>query len=166
MAVNEAYPLLDGEEVSWADVQITLLPKDGNAIKEFGIHEINTGEDVDIGEVKGQTGGRIVSRTTGDRKLECSLVMSRRGAQNLIRALIAKAPKRGNRAVYGRVPFDIAIFSTPLGSEEIFDRRVIGCRLQGNKLGLKEGNEHDKIELKVHALDIYDVVDGTEASLA
>jgi hypothetical protein len=162
---NDVMPLLNGEEVSYADLQISFLPPDGNAIKEFGIHEFNSSEDSEIGEVRGTTGGRVVARTTGNMKLEASMIMSRRGAQNFIRQLSKNAPTRNGRKLYGRVPFDVVQFSTPLGSDEIYEKRILGCRIAGNKLALKEGNEHDKVELKLHPMDIVEIVDGEEVSL-
>jgi len=108
------------------------------------------------------SGGRVRRRTTGSVDYEASMTMYRVGYQQLLRALKALAPKRGNQRAIAIVPFNIQILHTPPGSTEIFDVRIKGCRIGGRQLNGAEGTDADLVEVPLNPIEIADMIDGEE----
>lgn len=162
---NQSYPSVNGIAPSWSDVEISFTP-DGAAILESeDIAGIKSAPKLDIGTQKGTSGGRPKKRTTGAVEYEASITLYREGYQKLLRALMAKAPTRGNQVRISLVPFEILVQFTPFGSDEIFTRRIKGCRIAGGSMDHKEGSDADQVEVPLSTIEVADVIDGKEVVL-
>jgi len=161
---NQALPSINDIEPSWADISATFCVDGGQALNTIDFAAIKTSRKGEVGERKGP-GGRTMARTSGDAKNEASVVLYRSSLRRLIRALMAKAPTRGNQVIIGLVTFDILICHTPPGETEIYKRKIKGCRYMGESIDDKEGNDADKIEVSLSVAEIVDIIDDKEVVL-
>ena len=162
MAINQAYPVLDGIAPSWAGVIIKCSIYDGALLDIRDISAINTGTAVEIGEQRGASGGRVTRRTTGSATPTASMTLYRSGYQKLARNLASVAPKRGKQRLISLVHFDVQVQHTPEGSDEVYEYRIMGCRVMGRDLNGAEGVDADQVELPINTLQIIDIIDGNE----
>jgi hypothetical protein len=165
MGINNEYPIVDGVAVSWADIAVTITPIGGALAKTVDISAIHTGRSVEVGYQRGATGGRKKKRTTGQSDEEASITFYRDGFQAFYRALAKIAPARGNQLVVGLVVFGVQMQWTPLGSVEIFERRVKGARIIGDTIDGAEGSDADTVEVPLSVMEIVDIIDGKEVVL-
>jgi hypothetical protein len=165
MAINQDYPVLDGIEPSWADVKIEAEIFDGPLIDMKDIQSINTSRSLDIGVSRGASGGRKKRRTTGQGDEEASWTLYRTGFQNLLRNLMSVAPVRGNQRLVSLVHFNISYSYSPPGSTEIFERKILGCRISGDTMNDAEGSDPQTVEVPLSVASIVDVIDGKEVVL-
>lgn len=167
MSQNQAFPSVNDFETSWADIAVTLTPNGAPVIETADFSDIKWSRKVEVGERRGTSGGRVMARTAGSQTNEASATIYRTSWQKqLLPALIAKAPRRGNQARIALVSFDILIQHTPVGSADIFTTKIKGCRYLGDSDDMKEGTDPDKIELTLNPIEIVNVMpDGTEVAL-
>ncbi len=165
MGLNQEYPVLDGVAPSWADITVKAAASGGALIEMVDIASITSGRTVEVGVVKGASGGRDRKRTTGAISQECSWTLYREGYQKLLRALMAQAPARGNQKAISMVTFGIQILHTPFGSSEIFERRIKGARIIGDSFSHAEGTDADQVEVPMSCIEIVDIIDGVECVL-
>lgn len=165
MAINQAYPSIDGIASSWADIQVTTIVNGGALIETTDIAGIKTADKMEVGRQQGTSGGRTMKRTQGSATYEASMTLYRSGHRQLLKALKEQAPTRGNQKVVGVVAFDILIQHTPIGEEEIYTRKLKGCRYAGSSHDNKEGNDADQVEVTLDVLEIVDIIDGEEVIL-
>lgn len=158
---NNEYPTLDGIAPSWADVKVR-GNSGGTLIEMVDIAAVNTGVTVEVGEQVGASGGRKLKTTTGKETPEASITLYRSGFQNFLRALKARAPLRGNQRLISLVHFDIQFMHTPPGSDEIFEVRIMGCRVVGRTMNDAEGTEAQKVEVPLNVKYIADMIDDEE----
>lgn len=157
------YPVIDGIAPSWADISVRATPNGGELIEMGDIQGISTGVSVELGEQR--EGGRVIKRTRGDVSYEASWTLYSSGLLKLYRALGALAPADGNKLLVGLVPFLVAVQWTPPGSNEIFEKRIKGCRLIGDTEDSAEGSDAAVIELPLSPIEIVRVIDGQEYAL-
>jgi hypothetical protein len=162
MAINQQYPILNGIAPSWADVQIQCAVYDGALLEMVDIQAINTSVTVELGTQRGASGGRVMRRTVGQVDQEASMTLYRSGFQTLMRNLASVAPARGNERLWSLVHFDIQYQYSPPGSVEIFERKILGCRIIGNTMNDTEGSDAQQVEVPLSCIKIVDVIDGVE----
>jgi hypothetical protein len=162
---NNDYPVLDGISPSWADVVVRLSAEGSPILECKDIKSINTNRSVDLGEQK--AGGRVKKRTAGDGKQDASMTVYYDSYLKLMRALKAspKCPRRGNIALVRYVHFGINYAYTPVGSDEIFERRIKGCCVISDPINGSEGTDATTVDLGLSAIEITQVIDGEEVAL-
>lgn len=154
-------PILDGICPSWVDIEVRVKGILGGSLLKLGdIKAISSGSTVEVGEQR--EGGRVIQRTAGSVGHEAIWTLYASGYLKMQRALLPIAPLRGNQALISLVHFSIQILWTPPGSSDVFERRLKGCRLLGNKNDGAEGNDPSVYEMPLSPLEIADVVDGVE----
>jgi hypothetical protein len=162
---STAYPALNDYAPSWADISVTLTVSGGEALETADIAAASWSSSVEVGEMRGASGGRPMARTSGDVSYEASITLYRSGYRKLQKALAAVAPTRGNQKLIGHAPFDVLIQHTPIGESEIYVTKIKGCRLLGASDDMAEGNEADKIEVTLNPMEIVQIIDGEEIVL-
>lgn len=164
--INQTFPSVNEIAPSWADIEVTLTVADGGqALSMIDIAAVKWSRSVEVGEQRGATGGRVKARTTGSGSQESSMTLYRSGLRKMIKALIEKAPERGNQKVIGLVSFDVLIQHTPLGETEIYKTKIKGCRYLGDSDDMQEGNEADKIEVTLNPIEVVQIINGVEVVL-
>jgi hypothetical protein len=163
--MNLEYPIVNGIATSWADIAVKATPDGGPLLDLKDIAAISSGRTVEVGEQRGASGGRVVRRTTGSVSYDASIIFYRSGLQKFMRELAKLAPSRGNQKAISLVHFGVQIQHTPLGEDEIFDRRWKGARYLGDTFDFAEGNEADKIEVPISVIEVVDIIDGQEVVL-
>lgn len=166
MAINQAYPSIDGVVPSWADIQANALLNDGTAkINLPDIAAIKSGRSVDLGVMKGASGGRVMARTGGEEKSEASITFYLGGWVAFQRELAKYAPLRGNQALIRYVHFDLLVEWTPEGSVEIFRRKMKGCCVIGDAVDSAEGTDAQVSEVPLSTVQVVNIIDGREIAL-
>lgn len=160
--ISNDYPVLDGIAPSWADIIVRISPDGAPLIEMKDIVAINTGTTVEVGELRGASGGRVIKRTRGAVSYEASMTLYREGYQKLCRGIMGLAPLRGNQRLVSLVHFQVQVQHTPPGSSEIFEYRVKGCRMLGRTANGTEGVDADQVEVSLSPIEIADVIDGVE----
>lgn len=162
MPVNQSFPLLDDIAPSWADIAFVIKGASTPTLKTEDIKAINTNTTIEIGKLRGASGGRVRRRTTGSVDYDGSITFYRSGWQALLRNLGPAMLTRGNQRVYGLVHFSLQILWTPPGTAEIFETRIKGARLLGRTIASAEGTDPDELEVPLSPGEIVDVIDGIE----
>ncbi len=156
---NQAAPNVNGDICSWADIGVSINVPGGAEFPIFDIEGIKWSDDVEVGEQRGASGGRVMGTTRGSLSTEASMTVSRAGARQLIQALETAARAlpgfvaRGNRIPIAGVRFDILIQHTPLGTENIYESKLSGCRFLGRSHDYKQGNEAEMVEVKLNPIE-------------
>lgn len=154
---------MNGVSPSWADIQVRVSPLGGTLIEVGDISALSGGPTVEVGRQR--EGGRTIKRTQGTVSYEASMTLYSSGWHKLIRGLVAQAPLRGNQRLLSLAVFNIGVLWTPVGSDDIFERRYKGCRILGATQDSAEGNDAQQIEVPIDVLEIADFVDGVEIVL-
>ena len=162
MALNQSYPIYNGIAPSWSDFRITAKGSDSPLIEMSDIKSIDTGVTLEVGEVQGASGGKVIRTTTGSSKHEAKWVLYHAGYTSLMRALGPTMVTRGDKRVWGTVFLDIQGFWTPPNSDELFEVRINGCRLLGRAINAAFGTDATEVEMALHPSEIVDVIDGIE----
>ncbi len=149
------YPTLNEVEPSWADVTITIALYNGPTVSTPDIAGIKISDKVDIGIVRGTSGGKKRKRTTGQLDNDASITFYQSGWVLHRDALASVAPVNvaGQRQI-SLVGFDIMYQFTPPGSTKIFSLKVVGCRVVGRSFEGAEGPDAQKIEIPLNIMDI------------
>lgn len=155
---NQAFPSIDGDEVSWADIGVTCNVPGGASFAWVDLEAIKWSGKVEVGESRGTSGGRLMKTTAGSESSEASATVTRSGHAQLMEGLeiaaVAAGAIRGNEVMISGVRFDILIQHTPLGSSRIYTTKLSGCRYLGDSSDMKQGNEADMIELTLNPVRI------------
>lgn len=162
---NQAYPSLQDVEPSWADVGFTFTIGGGALLEMADIAALKWGRKVEVADVRGASGGRVMRRTTGQGSQEASATLYRSGRRKLLKGLMVNAPTRGNQVIISNVAFDVLIQHTPPGETEIYQVKIKGCRYLGDADDLKEGMDPDKLEITLNPIEIVDIINGQEVVL-
>jgi hypothetical protein len=166
MAINNEFPILDGIAPSFGDLSCVIRGTSIAALKMNDINAISTNSTRERGEQR-NAGGVVVRRTVGQSSRESSLTLYRHGVQNLWRNLIVGAQAlglvQGNQALIALVPFTIDYKHSPPGSDEIFQRILRGCMVDGAAMNSAVGTDAQTVEIPINTIQIVDVVDGVEA---
>ncbi len=155
---NQAFPSVNAQESSWADITVTFNIPDGATVDLVDLEAIKFSRKVEVGESRGTSGGRVMKRTAGSETVEASATMTRSGVAQLMEALEVAAASaglvRGNEVIISGVSFDILVQHTPLGDSRIYTAKLSGCRFLGDSYDNKQGNEADMIELTLNPIKI------------
>lgn len=162
---EQEYPTLNGIAPSWADIGTTFTVTDGALLEMADYKDISWSDTVEMGDQRGASGGRRMRRTVGQKSEEASATFYLSGFRKLCKALMAKAPRRGNQALISLVAFDINIQHTPPGEVEIFDVKIKGCRIAGRDYAATEGSDAQVITVALNPIEIVDNIDGEEVVL-
>lgn len=162
MPVNQSFPLLDNIAPSWADIALTVKGSSTPLLKTEDFKAINTNTTIEIGKLRGASGGRVRRRTTGSVDYDGSLTLYHQGWHALLANLGPAMLTRGNQRVYGIIHFSLQILWTPPGSVEIFETRLKGSRLMGRTLASAEGTDPTELEVPISPGEIVDVIDNIE----
>jgi hypothetical protein len=160
--INQDFPILDGVTPSWADVNITLRGAETPALTVKDIASVESTSTLEIGEMQGASGGKVIRRTTGASKYEGKLGLYLSGFVGLLENLGPSMPTRGGKRVFGVVHFDIITQWTPLGSVAIYEKRLLGCRIGGETLAAAEGTDAQKVDMPMHVGEIVYVINGVQ----
>jgi len=155
------YPTLNEVEPSWADVRISIPIYNGPTVKTPDIAGIKVSDKLDIGVVRGASGGKKRKRTTGQLDDEASITFYMSGWRAHRDALASVAPLNdaGQKQI-GLVGFDIIYQYTPPGSVDIFTIKVAGCRVAGRSFEGAEGPDAAKVEIPLSIMGIEEIADG------
>ncbi len=159
--VDNEFPIVDRVVPSFADIKISLTPLGAPLISMKMIKAINTGSTVEVGEMVGASGGRVMATTTGSVKYNFSMTLYRPGFEQLIEALAAAAKPfaiRGNEVAISLVHFSADIIWTPPGATQKSHRRAKGLRIISDTNNPTEGNDPDELEVGCHAKVIANVL--------
>lgn len=155
---NQAFPSVDGDECSWADIGCTFNVPGGQTLDITDIEGIKFSSKLDVGESRGTSGGRVMKTTAGSETNEASATFTRSGLRALLSALetaaIAKNATRGDDVIISAVRFDILVQHTPLGDSAIYVTKLSGCRYLGDSNDNKQGNDADTIEVTLNPVRI------------
>lgn len=159
--VDNEFPVIDRVVPSFADIKISLTPLSAPLISMKAIKAINMGRTVEIGKMRGASGGRVMARTTGQTDYTFSMTLYRPGWEQLIESLAAAAKShavRGNEVAISLVHFSADIIWTPPGATQKSHRRCKGLRIIGDTNNPTEGTDPDELEVTCDALTIADVL--------
>lgn len=162
MAINQAFPILNGVSPSWADMSFKAIPS-GVAIFDMSdVAAVSHGTTIEKGEQRGLSGGRVIKRTTGSQSHEGSITFYRDGFQKALTNLAALAPLRGNQRAMGLVAFDAIIQHTPHNSVDIYEVRWKGVYFLGDSMSHAEGTDADKVEVALSIGERVHMINGVE----
>jgi hypothetical protein len=159
--VDNEFPVIDRVVPSFADIKISLTPLGAPLIAMKMIKSISTGSTVEVGEMVGASGGRVMATTTGLVKYNYSMVLYRPGFEQLIEALAAAAKPfaiRGNEIAISLVHFNADLIWTPPGAIQKSHRRCKGLRIISDTNNPTEGTDPDELEVGCHAKVIANVL--------
>lgn len=162
---NQASPAINDFAPSWADIAVTFTVSGGQALETGDIAGVSYSSSVEVGEMRGASGGRVMARTRGDVSYEASLTLYRSGYRKLQKALMEQAPTRGNQSLISLAPFDVLIQHTPPGETEIYTTKIKGCRVLGHSDDMAEGTDPDQVEVTLSPIEIVQIIDGVEVAL-
>jgi hypothetical protein len=145
---EQEYPTLNEVEPSWADVQISIPVYDGPTVQTNDIAGVKWSDKVDVGVVRGTSGGKKRKRTTGAYDADATITFYKTGWKTMRKALRAK-----NRKL-SLVVFDILIQHTPPGESGIHTVKIVGCRVIGRSGESTEGTDPEKIEIPLSIMQI------------
>lgn len=155
---NQAFPSVNGDECSWADIQATFNVPEGATMDLVDIESIKWSGKVEVGESRGTSGGRVMKTTAGSESSEASATYTRSGLKVLREALEVAAVSaglvRGNEVIISAVRFDILVQHTPLGSADIYTTKLSGCRYLGDTDDMKQGSDADMVEVILNPVKI------------
>lgn len=144
--MDQEYPTLQDVEPSWADVKLSFPVYGGETVITNDLAAVKWSDKVDVGLVRGTNGGRKSKRTTGLYDCEASVTFYRSGWRAFRKVLAAKNPK------ISLVGFDILIQHTPPGETEIFNVKIVGCRVTGRSVDMSESADAEKIEIPLNVM--------------
>lgn len=153
---TQQFPNVNGDVCSWADIGVSLSIPEGAAVDLFDIDGIKWSDKVEVGEQRGASGGRVMGTTRGSLSTEASMTITRKGALQFIEALAVAARAagivRGDQVAISGIRFDILIQHEPMGSTDILEAKLFGCRFLGRSHDLKQGNEADMVEITLNPI--------------
>jgi len=156
--MNLAYPSVNEQECSWANIEIAFSVPEGGTLQLVDIEAIKWSRKVEVGESKGTSGGRVMKRTAGTESCEASASVLRSGGIQIVEALEPAAEAlglvRGDEVAIGGVTFDVLIQHTPLGTDRIYTAKLLGCRYLGDSDDMKQGNDADMVEITLNPVKI------------
>lgn len=163
---SQSYPTVNGDACSWADISVDATLNGSQNLNLVDVQSVKWKRDVEVGEKRGTSGGRVTATTAGSLKQEASFVLYRAGLIDLITALAAVAPRRANQAIVSAVRFTVVVQHTPIGDTRVYTTRLKGCRYLGDSDDMKESSDADVLEVTLNPIEIVNVLaDGTEVVL-
>jgi hypothetical protein len=165
---NNDYPLLDGIAPSWADFSLKIQPSGVALVTAKDVKSFSSGSTVEVGTQ--MAGGRPKQVTTGSLGHEASMTLYLSGAQVFERALwnaaqAAGYTRDGGVVQISLVRFQIDYLFTPPGTDDVWERRLKGCRLLTDSEAPSEGNDATTVDYTLFVLERVKVIDGVEVAL-
>lgn len=165
---NNDYPILDGVAPSWADFVLRIQPSGVALVTAKDVKSLSSGSSVEVGTQ--MAGGRPKRVTTGSLGHECSITLYLSGAQVFERALkdaavAAGYVRDGGVAQISLVRFQIDYLFTPPGTDDIWERRLKGCRLLTDSEAPAEGTDATTVDYTFFVMERTKIIDGVEVSL-
>ena len=165
---NNDYPILDKIAPSWADVTCKVQPLNGSLLVTRDFKSINSGATLDIGVQ--MAGGRVKQTTVGSLTNTFSFTLYLSGAQAFEKALrdvatTAGYVRDGGVVQIGLVFFQFDYLFTPPGSDDIFERRLKGCRLMSDAEASAEGTDAMTVDYTAFVTERVKVIDNVEYAL-
>lgn len=160
---SQAYPSVNGFECSWADIGVSIDIPDAEELDALDFTAIKWDRSVTVGVRK--RGGVVVNTTLGEVDQSASATVSRKSYTRLLRALAAVAPVVNGVKRLSAVKFSILVQHTPVGDDEIYENKLVGCRLLGDADDMAEGPDADDIEITLNPMRVFNLLDGEETSL-
>ncbi len=145
---TQAYPTVNAVAPSWSDLRLSFPILGGATVKLVDVAGVKWSSKVEVGEVMGANGGRLLKRTTGQIKHESSVTFYTPG----LYAFIAELRKVNEKITL--VSFDVIVQHTPPGDTAIYTTKVVGCRMLEWSGDMAEGVDADKIEVTLHPMAI------------
>ncbi len=142
----QEYPTLNEVEPSWADVKAAFGIYGSVTLTTDDIAAIKWSDKVEVGIVRGTSGGRKRKRTTGQADCDATVTFYKTGWKRFREALAQVKPQ------ISLVGFDILIQHTPPGVTEIHTVKIAGCRVLGRSADMAEGADADKVEIAVNPM--------------
>ncbi len=165
MAINQLYPVINGVDPSWADIKCTATPDGAPLLSIEDVASIDCKSSVEVGYRKGASGGRVMGRTTGEKKDEFSWKLYRVGFDKLIGGLLALAPSRNDQRAISFVAFGVTVQHTPFGVDTMFEYRAEGARVVGMGFAHAEGVDADQVEVPLSIINLVYLLNGVEVVL-
>jgi len=165
---NNEYPLLDGFAPSWADINFKIQAQDVALLTARDVKSVTSGSAVEVGTQL--AGGRVKQTTTGAITHEGAFTLYLSGAQIFERSLKEAAIAQGLVRDGGVVQISLVFFQfdylfTPPNTTEIWERRLLGCRLLSDNEAPAEGTDATTVDYKIHVTDRHKLVDGVRIAL-
>lgn len=166
--MSEAYPTLNGEAQSWANIALTANIFDGPSVDCPDIASVKWNNDIERG-IQRQTNGKIKQFTRGAATPGGSVEFYADGLQAFLEKVIDIAISRGfvesGVAKYSMVAFDLVITHTPLGATGIRKVELLGCRILKDGAEHSEGTDADKNTLELSITDVIRTINGKRGSM-
>lgn len=184
MLGSQAFPFINGAAPSWADIKVSLSPPrpvgglgavagaatavaaaaGASFLTMQMLQAINTGVQVEVDDVRGASGGRVLARTTGEQSQTCSLTFYSTGFDDFLFKIGTIAPLRGAQRRVSLVSFDIDYQYKMPGEVALKGTRIRGCRYLGRERNDSQGNAAALVTVPISCVSIVDVVNGIEHS--
>lgn len=167
---EQAYPTLNGEAQSWANITAVADLYDGPSIDlgEIGIKSLKWDVGLEVGAQR-NTKGEIVKFTRGQATPSSSIGFYADGiwtfVEKLIDIAIAKGYVDAGVAKYGRVRFGIVVLHTPEGTTGIRKVTLEGCRLKKDVGDHGEGTDADESEHELVITRVVREINGKKGAL-
>ncbi|HQY59802.1 MAG TPA: hypothetical protein PK141_00270 [Polyangiaceae bacterium] len=164
---NEAFPVTDDEEISWADISIILSLYSSVTIDIIDCEGIKCGGKIETGFSFGTSGGRVMKETRGKASHEGSGVFSMSAVDRVESALAAIAPERGGVKLISVPKFSIIIQHKTLSQpNNIYQTEMLGCRWRSFTLDAKEGPDPQFVEVDLGPTSVIKTLkNGTRVAL-
>jgi hypothetical protein len=161
-----AFSTLGTGAISWVDLTVTIIPRNGSAIEDIDLTELswNSTKTREVQRKK----GRKYARTTGsiDHSASMSLYMS--GWRALRAELIVQAEASGfggAQVAIGNIAFDVIAKRKALESDEFEVLKLKDCMIDDLGESWSEGDEPHSVTFALNPMQAVMVVDGKEVAL-
>lgn len=145
---NEAFPVTDDEEISWADISVVLSLYQSVTIDIGDVEGIKCGGKIETGFSFGTSGGRVMKETRGKASHEGSGTFSMSAVDRIESALATVAPDRGGVKLIAVPKFSIVIQHKTLSQpNKVYQTEMLGCRWRSLTMDNKEGSDPLFIEV-------------------
>lgn len=149
---NQAYPTVNGDECSWADLEIDFDIPGSENLKIYDVEAVKWSSELEVGKSQGLS-GRVMKTTAGSETTSASITFTRSGLRALREALEKAAEAqglvRGNQVIIGRVRFSLLLQHTPLGDDGVYETKLSGCRYMSDSDEMSQGTDPDQIEVNL-----------------
>jgi hypothetical protein len=147
----QEYPTLNGVAPSWADQDGTKFNiYNGATIQTADLSAINWSETLELGTVKGVSGGAKRKRTSGEYDCEGSITFYVQGWDILSAALAAQS----TRGRVGDAPFDVIQTWTLLPDSSVRLLKLVSCRVVGVSFAPAEGPDPLTVEVSLNIMEV------------
>jgi hypothetical protein len=168
---NEAFPITDDEEISWADISVVLSLYQSVTIDIADVEGIKCGGKIETGFSFGTSGGRVMKETRGKASHEGSGTFSMSAVDRIESALAvhcaSKGYVRGGVALIAVPKFSIVIQHKTLSQpNNVYQTEMLGCRWRSFSMDNKEGSEALFIEVDLGPTSVIKTLkNGTRVAL-